>query len=548
MCIKLDDLDIVNFFENKPSIGKESETKVYSIKDGYHFSMTLTVDTYAKKVDISVRYDDNVIFGGEFDHVFAIRKSEDVLLVELENQKRLVLKKVPCFGVVIEKDSKNKNVQLTTSDKKANYSEIKMDRYFTEKGYKRIGPKKVTSIDQKSHQGIDGVYCLESGKSEGKEEKPLYVIAEAKYGCAELSKTADGKQMSDSWIMGSDRLEKAVGKERADEILLQGYSRKLIIFPFTDIQEKELYGNGNIKCTNENSDQEEKQHSGKNSEHQKKDSKKGPDAIKDLIEEDKKRVENLKKGVEELERNKEKPGNIYRVKSKIHNLNLGILIAKYTEAFHGKNLKDKIMDEKLKELKKDYEDLFKEWIKWKNWEKWKKDWNEENLPEKSQKNSTKDSQKISRNEYYKNLKMISLGILFEVDGKTEMGGETYVTKFKERLDKEKSSDWLLEWLLSKWTGDEQIDKSRGLLFEKSFFDLKKIADDDKDNAKNYLETYLKSWKEKVCDCNGADQSEKNIYYGYWSFEAGAIAKILKIDDTELKKQKYYPYDLVRYKC
>ncbi|MDD7379168.1 MAG: DUF1911 domain-containing protein [Lachnospiraceae bacterium] len=37
------------------------------------------------------------------------------------------------------------------------------------------------------------------------------------------------------------------------------------------------------------------------------------------------------------------------------------------------------------------------------------------------------------------------------------------------------------------------------------------------------------------------------YYGYWSFEAGAIAKILNLDDSSLKDVPYYPYDLVHYK-
>lgn len=104
MFIKFDDLDMLDFFENEPvSIGEESETQfIYSIKDSQQFSMTLTVDIYAKKVDIFVRYCNNIIFSGEFDNVHEIRKSEDVLLVEMENSKRLVLKKYSCLGVIIE--------------------------------------------------------------------------------------------------------------------------------------------------------------------------------------------------------------------------------------------------------------------------------------------------------------------------------------------------------------------------------------------------------------------------------------------------------------
>ena len=104
MLIKFDDLDMLEFFENEPiSIGEESEgNMIYSIKDNRQFSMALTVDTYGKKVDIYIRYNDNAVFAGEFDNVLEIRKSGDVLLVEMEGEKRLVLKKYSCLGVIME--------------------------------------------------------------------------------------------------------------------------------------------------------------------------------------------------------------------------------------------------------------------------------------------------------------------------------------------------------------------------------------------------------------------------------------------------------------
>lgn len=40
------------------------------------------------------------------------------------------------------------------------------------------------------------------------------------YGTGKLGKTNDGPQMSEDWINGSNRLESAVGKEKADEILV----------------------------------------------------------------------------------------------------------------------------------------------------------------------------------------------------------------------------------------------------------------------------------------------------------------------------------------
>ncbi|MDR0574163.1 MAG: DUF1911 domain-containing protein [Tannerella sp.] len=38
----------------------------------------------------------------------------------------------------------------------------------------------------------------------------------------------------------------------------------------------------------------------------------------------------------------------------------------------------------------------------------------------------------------------------------------------------------------------------------------------------------------------------NLHYGYWSFESGALVKILGLDDSSLKDMQYYPYDMVHW--
>lgn len=42
------------------------------------------------------------------------------------------------------------------------------------------------------------------------------------------------------------------------------------------------------------------------------------------------------------------------------------------------------------------------------------------------------------------------------------------------------------------------------------------------------------------------KSKFDTYSGYWSYESGAIAKVLQLDDEVLKNVPYYPYDLVHY--
>ena len=113
------------------------------------------------------------------------------------------------------------DIPLINNIQKGNYGEMKMDIYFEGQGYERISLDRVVDLNTPTHQGVDGVYYNPNGH-------PPYIIAEAKYGTARLTNTRDGLQMSDTWINGSDRLVHAVGKDVADDILLEGYGKILV--------------------------------------------------------------------------------------------------------------------------------------------------------------------------------------------------------------------------------------------------------------------------------------------------------------------------------
>ncbi len=114
-------------------------------------------------------------------------------------------------------DVKNGNTLLDSSKVKGNFGEMVADNYIEDlKDATRIG-KRVTTLNDKLQTGIDGVYECAS-------PPPKYIIAEAKFNTSQLKQTQDGLQTSESWILGSNRLEKAVGPEIAelikDELLM----------------------------------------------------------------------------------------------------------------------------------------------------------------------------------------------------------------------------------------------------------------------------------------------------------------------------------------
>ena len=105
MFINYDDLEMLEFFENNPiNVGEDGGgLLIYSLEDSTSFAMTLIMDVYAKLISINILYKRNIVFSGEFDGIVEIKKSDTVLIIDLEDRRRLVLKKYPCLGLIIEK-------------------------------------------------------------------------------------------------------------------------------------------------------------------------------------------------------------------------------------------------------------------------------------------------------------------------------------------------------------------------------------------------------------------------------------------------------------
>lgn len=103
-----------------------------------------------------------------------------------------------------------------SNSRKGVYGEHVSDRYMANQGYTKLndGGQLTRSTDPARGTGIDGVW-----RNPNYPPNPEYIITEAKYGSSQLGTSADGKQMSDSWIRGSNRLERATGsRQQADAI------------------------------------------------------------------------------------------------------------------------------------------------------------------------------------------------------------------------------------------------------------------------------------------------------------------------------------------
>ena len=143
--------------------------------------------------------------------------------------------------------------------------------------------------------------------------------------------------------------------------------------------------------------------------------------------------------------------------------------------------------------------------------------------------------------YEKSLWFISIGIL--------LGEKESLQEIRKTFEKNKINDWLFNFLL--YFNGNNIDQISGELHgHKKYQSLKKaICTLDRNQLIHYLE---KEWYPGFKDFGWYDSHKNtkrghNLYFGYWCFEAGAIVKLLKWDDSDLKEQQYYPYDLVHCK-
>lgn len=151
--------------------------------------------------------------------------------------------------------------------------------------------------------------------------------------------------------------------------------------------------------------------------------------------------------------------------------------------------------------------------------------------------------KYDQVHYISTLWFLAFGILLEVSKKD----------FKiliDMIDEAKVDDILCDYLVNAY-GMKRTYTSAGFEKKRPYEDTQMIwelAASEPALATVKLEEYVqKNWLKGHVDYGWTKAHKEAGYYGLWSVEAAALAKILGIDDSKLKEDNHYPYDLAHYK-
>ena len=147
------------------------------------------------------------------------------------------------------------------------------------------------------------------------------------------------------------------------------------------------------------------------------------------------------------------------------------------------------------------------------------------------------------------LKRISLGVLLDVPKELFNQLIDYVKRMDEQAD---STNWkpdaLLWFMLNSRVEEKNPIYAESLFFPRLYKGLYNVTKaKNKEEAKILLTEYLEKWYNLNKEAPWFNTHLRdNGYSGYWAWEIAAVAKIMQIEDSHLKDNPYYPYDMVHW--
>lgn len=141
------------------------------------------------------------------------------------------------------------------------------------------------------------------------------------------------------------------------------------------------------------------------------------------------------------------------------------------------------------------------------------------------------------------IQYFALGIILEMP-------KDRMQKIVDIADKNEYNDILFDFYAESY-GLKRKFNSTEMIREvpyKGILETAGLAKKDRQKAEKKLSEYiLKKWIKGHADEDYPTAHKGYGYVGLWSFDAGLLAKIFGLDDSALKDNNHYPYDLVHYK-
>ena len=142
-------------------------------------------------------------------------------------------------------------------------------------------------------------------------------------------------------------------------------------------------------------------------------------------------------------------------------------------------------------------------------------------------------------DYAEVIDIISVGILLNAD--------IELKKLSNRLQEVNYKDRLVSLFLQDY-GFPKVDSLIWPKFNNYKF-LEEPTNPSKERVEEEINFFLEEkfyTRKNLGDYYNAHKREDDSYIGYWSWETGAIVKLMSLDDSNFKDNLYYPYDMVHW--
>ncbi|COD04993.1 hypothetical protein FJP86_18440 [Bacillus velezensis] len=104
MFIKYDELELLELFLNEPvSIADNPDAGelIYSVKDTKGFKLVLFVDVYKMECDVSLTYDESIVFHSKLNNVTQLKKVNNNMIICIKDEERIKVAFKEQFGIFL---------------------------------------------------------------------------------------------------------------------------------------------------------------------------------------------------------------------------------------------------------------------------------------------------------------------------------------------------------------------------------------------------------------------------------------------------------------